>query len=31
MHGEKHYERLKASWHELAEKKYPQLADLPMP
>lgn len=31
MHGEKHYERLKASWRELAETKYPQLTELTMP
>jgi len=31
MHGEKHYERLKDSWHELAETRYSQLAELPMP
>jgi hypothetical protein len=31
MHGEKHYEQLKANWHELAKTRYPQLAELPMP
>ena len=31
MHGEKHYEALKANWQELANTKYPQLRQLQLP
>lgn len=31
MHGEKSYRALRASWIEMAETKYPQLKEMPLP
>jgi hypothetical protein len=31
MHGEKHYQALKANWLQLASDKYPQLGQLKLP